>query len=114
VVVPTRHQVAAVKKSLKTVSQYMLLLHAAAAQMVRVLGISDCLRLRGYPHQRLDGSTSAAARHLAMEAFNRPDSPDCAFLLSTMCWRAGYLSLLMLSSFLTQTGTRRTTCRCAT
>jgi len=37
-----------------------LLLH----QMVRVLDIiSDYLRLRGYPHQRLDGSTPAAARH---------------------------------------------------
>lgn len=52
--------------------------------MVRVLDIiSDYLRLRGYPHQRLDGSTPAAARHAAMEAFNRPDSPDFAFLLST-------------------------------
>lgn len=56
----------------------------ACPQMVRVLDIiSDYLRLRGYPHQRLDGSTPAAARHAAMEAFNRPDSPDFAFLLST-------------------------------
>lgn len=59
--------------------------------MVRVLDIiSDYLRLRGYPHQRLDGSTPAAARHAAMEAFNRPDSPDFAFLLST---RAGGLGI---------------------
>jgi hypothetical protein len=68
-------------------------LHIAAvfAQMVRVLDIiSDYLRLRGYPHQRLDGSTPAAARHAAMEAFNRPDSPDFAFLLST---RAGGLGI---------------------
>jgi hypothetical protein len=36
-------------------------------QMVRVLDvISDYLRLRGYPHQRLDGSTPAAARHAGM------------------------------------------------
>jgi hypothetical protein len=61
-------------------------------QMVRVLDIiSDYLRLRGYPHQRLDGSTPAAARHAAMEAFNRPDSPDFAFLLSTRVSGGGSL-----------------------
>jgi chromodomain-helicase-DNA-binding protein 1 len=60
-------------------------------QMVRVLDIiSDYMRLRGYPHQRLDGSTPAAARHQAMEVFNKPDSPDFAFLLST---RAGGLGI---------------------
>lgn len=60
-------------------------------QMVRVLDIiSDYLRLRGWPHQRLDGSTPAAQRHAAMEAFNKPDSPDFAFLLST---RAGGLGI---------------------
>lgn len=33
-------------------------------QMVRVLDIiSDYMRLKGYAHQRLDGSTPAAARH---------------------------------------------------
>ena len=32
--------------------------------MVRVLDIiSDYMRLRGFVHQRLDGSTPAAARH---------------------------------------------------
>lgn len=32
--------------------------------MVRVLDIiSDYMRLRGLPHQRLDGSTPAAQRH---------------------------------------------------
>eukprot|EP00198_Chlamydomonas_reinhardtii_P013917 XP_001703254.1 chromodomain-helicase-DNA-binding protein [Chlamydomonas reinhardtii] len=61
------------------------------SQMVRVLDIiSDYMRLRGFPHQRLDGSTPAAARHAAMEHFNRPDSPDFAFLLST---RAGGLGI---------------------
>lgn len=60
-------------------------------QMVRVLDIiSDYLRLRGWPHQRLDGSTPAGQRHAAMEAFNKPDSPDFAFLLST---RAGGLGI---------------------
>lgn len=59
--------------------------------MVRVLDIiSDYMRLRGFTHQRLDGSTPAAARHAAMEHFNRPDSPDFAFLLST---RAGGLGI---------------------
>ena len=34
------------------------------SQMVRVLDIiSDYMRLRGYQHQRLDGSTPAAQRH---------------------------------------------------
>ncbi|MEW5309897.1 MAG: hypothetical protein WDW38_001742 [Sanguina aurantia] len=61
------------------------------SQMVRVLDIiSDYMRLRGYQHQRLDGSTPAAARHQAMEHFNRPESPDFAFLLST---RAGGLGI---------------------
>ena len=59
--------------------------------MVRMLDIvSDYMRLRGFPHQRLDGSTPAAARHAAMEHFNKPDSPDFSFLLST---RAGGLGI---------------------
>ncbi|KIY94476.1 chromodomain-helicase-DNA-binding protein 1 [Monoraphidium neglectum] len=59
--------------------------------MVRVLDIiSDYMRLRGLPHQRLDGSTPAAQRHTAMEHFNAPGSPDFAFLLST---RAGGLGI---------------------
>lgn len=34
------------------------------SQMVRVLDIvSDYMRMRGFVHQRLDGSTPAAARH---------------------------------------------------
>jgi hypothetical protein len=34
------------------------------SQMVRVLDIlSDYMRLRGFQHQRLDGSTPAPARH---------------------------------------------------
>ena len=51
--------------------------------------VSDYMRLRGFQHQRLDGSTPAAARHHAMEQFNRPESTDFAFLLSTRwdsCW----------------------------
>jgi chromodomain-helicase-DNA-binding protein 1 len=61
------------------------------SQMVRMLDIiSDYMRLRGYQHQRLDGSTPAQLRHQAMEHFNAPDSRDFAFLLST---RAGGLGI---------------------
>ncbi|PSC73016.1 CHROMATIN REMODELING 5 [Micractinium conductrix] len=61
------------------------------SQMVRVLDIiSDYMRLRGYQHQRLDGSTPAQQRHQAMEHFNAPGSGDFAFLLST---RAGGLGI---------------------
>ncbi|KAL4856079.1 Protein CHROMATIN REMODELING 5 [Chlorella vulgaris] len=61
------------------------------SQMVRVLDIiSDYLRLRGFQHQRLDGSTPAQQRHQAMEHFNAPGSADFAFLLST---RAGGLGI---------------------
>ncbi|KAL3153482.1 hypothetical protein ABBQ38_011813 [Trebouxia sp. C0009 RCD-2024] len=61
------------------------------SQMVRVLDIiSDYMRLRGFQHQRLDGSTPSAARHQAMEHFNAPGSRDFAFLLST---RAGGLGI---------------------
>eukprot|EP00803_Ostreobium_quekettii_P001086 evm.model.scf_853EXC.5 EVM.evm.TU.scf_853EXC.5 scf_853EXC:28406-44371(+) len=61
------------------------------SQMVRLLDIlSEYLRLKGYHHQRLDGSTPATARHQAMEHFNAPGSEDFAFLLST---RAGGLGI---------------------
>ncbi|KAJ3012364.1 UNVERIFIED_CONTAM: hypothetical protein HDU68_001243 [Siphonaria sp. JEL0065] len=61
------------------------------SQMVRVLDIlSDYLMLRGYQHQRLDGSTGSEARKRAMDHFNAPDSQDFVFILST---RAGGLGL---------------------
>ncbi|KAL4434102.1 hypothetical protein ABPG75_000543 [Micractinium tetrahymenae] len=61
------------------------------SQMVRVLDIiSDYMRLRGFQHQRLDGSTPSHLRHQAMEHFNAPGSQDFAFLLST---RAGGLGI---------------------
>jgi len=61
------------------------------SQMVRVLDIiSEYMRLRGFCHQRLDGSTPAGARHQAMAHFNAEGSPDFAFLLST---RAGGLGI---------------------
>jgi chromodomain-helicase-DNA-binding protein 1 len=61
------------------------------SQMVRVLDIlSEYMTLRGFRHQRLDGSTPAQQRHQAMERFNAPGSEDFAFLLST---RAGGLGI---------------------
>lgn len=61
------------------------------SQMVRMLDVlSDYLRLKGYQHQRLDGSTGSVARHQAMDHFNADGSDDFVFLLST---RAGGLGL---------------------
>eukprot|EP00958_Prasinococcus_capsulatus_P014249 scaffold1500_cov398-Prasinococcus_capsulatus_cf.AAC.22 len=61
------------------------------SQMVRMLNIiSEYLKLRGYQHQRLDGSTKGDTRQQAMDHFNAPDSTDFCFLLST---RAGGLGI---------------------
>ncbi|KAL1679438.1 SNF2 family N-terminal domain-containing protein [Schizophyllum commune] len=61
------------------------------SQMVRMLDIlSDYMSLRGYTHQRLDGTIASDARKKAMAHFNMPGSPDFAFLLST---RAGGLGI---------------------
>ncbi|WFD32163.1 DNA helicase [Malassezia sp. CBS 17886] len=61
------------------------------SQMVRMLDIlSDYLALRGYVHQRLDGTVASETRNRAIDHFNAPGSPDFAFLLST---RAGGLGI---------------------
>jgi len=61
------------------------------SQMVRMLDImSDYMSLRGYIHQRLDGTVPSDVRKKSIEHFNAPDSPDFAFLLST---RAGGLGI---------------------
>uniref|UniRef100_V5ETJ6 Chromatin remodelling complex ATPase chain n=1 Tax=Kalmanozyma brasiliensis (strain GHG001) TaxID=1365824 RepID=V5ETJ6_KALBG len=61
------------------------------SQMVRMLDIlSDYMSLRGYIHQRLDGTVSSDIRKKAIEHFNAEGSPDFAFLLST---RAGGLGI---------------------
>ncbi|WFD36563.1 DNA helicase [Malassezia cuniculi] len=61
------------------------------SQMVRMLDIlSDYLSLRGYAHQRLDGTISSEVRNRAIDHFNAPGSPDFCFLLST---RAGGLGI---------------------
>ena len=52
--------------------------------------LQDFLTLRGHTYARLDGSTNRVQRSIDIAAFNRPDSPMFAFLLST---RAGGLGV---------------------
>ncbi|GMM38334.1 RSC chromatin remodeling complex ATPase subunit [Saccharomycopsis crataegensis] len=60
-------------------------------QMTSVMDImEDYLRYRGMQYLRLDGSTKADERQDMLKAFNAPNSPYFAFLLST---RAGGLGL---------------------
>ncbi|OCB89362.1 transcription regulator [Sanghuangporus baumii] len=61
------------------------------SQMVRMLDIlSDYMGLRGYTHQRLDGTVISEVRKKSIAHFNSPGSSDFAFLLST---RAGGLGI---------------------
>ncbi|KAJ3087636.1 hypothetical protein HK102_010604 [Quaeritorhiza haematococci] len=61
------------------------------SQMVRMLDIlNEYVILRGYPHQRLDGTVKAEQRKRAMDHFNAEGSHDFVFLLST---KAGGLGL---------------------
>ncbi|RKP23044.1 P-loop containing nucleoside triphosphate hydrolase protein, partial [Syncephalis pseudoplumigaleata] len=61
------------------------------SQMVRLLDIiQDYIAMRGFPHQRLDGSVPNEVRKKAIDHFNAPGSPDFCFLLST---RAGGLGI---------------------
>ena len=52
--------------------------------------LQDYLSLKGYGYARLDGSTNRVQRSVDIAAFNRPNSPLFAFLLST---RAGGLGV---------------------
>ena len=52
--------------------------------------LQDFLTLKGYQYARLDGSTNRVQRSIDIAAFNRPNSPMFAFLLST---RAGGLGV---------------------
>ena len=52
--------------------------------------LANFLHLRGYQYARLDGSTNRVQRSIDIAAFNRPNSPVFAFLLST---RAGGLGV---------------------
>ncbi|KAJ5098913.1 Chromodomain helicase hrp3 [Penicillium argentinense] len=65
-------------------------------QMVGMLNIlSEYMDYRGYKHQRLDGTIPSAARRLAIEHYNAPESTDFAFLLST---RAGGLGINLMTA----------------
>ena len=52
--------------------------------------LSDYCAIRGYNHQRLDGTVPSETRKKAIEHFNAEGSPDFIFLLST---RAGGLGI---------------------
>lgn len=66
------------------------------SQMVHMLDIlTDYLRLRNYPFQRLDGTVPASDRKIAIDHFNAPDSEDYCFLLST---RAGGLGINLMTA----------------
>jgi chromodomain-helicase-DNA-binding protein 1 len=61
------------------------------SQMVRMLDVlSEYLVMKGWAHQRLDGTVKHEERQRAMDTFNAPDSKDFCFLLST---RAGGLGI---------------------
>ena len=61
------------------------------SQSVKMLDLlQNFVKTEGYKWQRLDGSTTSVARHLAITAFNKPGSEDFVFLLST---RAGGLGI---------------------
>ncbi|UKJ88247.2 DNA helicase [Theileria orientalis] len=66
------------------------------SQMVRMLNIiSEYLTLRGFKHQRLDGTMGKEVRKKAMDHFNDPNSDDFCFLLST---KAGGLGINLTSA----------------
>ncbi|KAF2182223.1 hypothetical protein K469DRAFT_712840 [Zopfia rhizophila CBS 207.26] len=66
------------------------------SQMVHMLDIlTDYLRLRNYPFQRLDGTVPATDRKIAIDHFNAPESDDYCFLLST---RAGGLGINLMTA----------------
>lgn len=65
-------------------------------QMVGMLNIlSEYMEYRNYKYQRLDGTIPSAARRLAIEHYNAPESTDFAFLLST---RAGGLGINLMTA----------------
>lgn len=66
------------------------------SQMVKMLDIlGQYMEYRGHAYQRLDGTISAAARRIAIDHFNAPDSNDFCFLLST---RAGGLGINLMTA----------------
>ncbi|KAL8785229.1 MAG: hypothetical protein Q9213_003498 [Squamulea squamosa] len=66
------------------------------SQMVKMLDLlQDYMKMKGYQYQRLDGTVPSVQRTQAMEHFNKPDSPDFCFLLST---RAGGLGINLMTA----------------
>jgi chromodomain-helicase-DNA-binding protein 1 len=66
------------------------------SQMVHMLNIiADYLSYKNYSYQRLDGTVAPGPRRAAIEHFNKPDSPDFCFLLST---RAGGLGINLMTA----------------
>ncbi|KAL9635277.1 MAG: hypothetical protein Q9204_002680 [Flavoplaca sp. TL-2023a] len=66
------------------------------SQMVKMLDLlQDYMKLKGYQYQRLDGTVPSVQRTQAMEHFNKSDSPDFCFLLST---RAGGLGINLMTA----------------
>ncbi|EAA21734.1 chromodomain-helicase-DNA-binding protein, CHD-1-related [Plasmodium yoelii yoelii] len=66
------------------------------SQMVKMLNIlSEYLTLRGFKHQRLDGTMTKEMRKKAMNHFNSKNSDDFVFLLST---KAGGLGINLTSA----------------
>ncbi|ERN19886.1 chromodomain-helicase-DNA-binding protein 3 isoform X1 [Amborella trichopoda] len=61
------------------------------SQMTKVLDIlEDFLFCLGFTYFRIDGQTSASARHQQIQEFNKPETPVFIFLIST---RAGGLGI---------------------
>lgn len=66
------------------------------SQMVKMLDLlQDYMKMKNYQYQRLDGTIPSVQRTQAMEHFNKPDSPDFCFLLST---RAGGLGINLMTA----------------
>ncbi|EPR62909.1 chromodomain helicase DNA binding protein CHD1/SWI2/SNF2 [Toxoplasma gondii GAB2-2007-GAL-DOM2] len=66
------------------------------SQMVKMLNLlAEFLKMRGYKHQRLDGTMAKEVRRKAMEHFNAKNSEDFCFLLST---KAGGLGINLTSA----------------
>ncbi|KAL8689405.1 MAG: hypothetical protein Q9218_004917 [Villophora microphyllina] len=66
------------------------------SQMVKMLDIlQDYMKYKGYQFQRLDGTIASTQRTQAMEHFNKVNSSDFCFLLST---RAGGLGINLMTA----------------
>ena len=66
------------------------------SQMVRMLDlIAEYLQFRRFAFQRLDGSIKGEVRRQALDHFNKPDSDDFCFLLSTRAGGLGNYSVYL-------------------